>query len=136
MPSQRKQRVQHLLRNEISTIMLRKLKDPRVQMATISEVDVSPDLKSAKVWVSVYGDAERQGEVIDGLRSASGFIRAELMKVLDMRPIPFLSFELDTSLARAAHTLDVLDQVRHEQPHEQPESDAGAEPGDPTDPAQ
>ncbi len=128
MPSQRIHRVQNLLRAEISTILLRKLKDPRVHMATISEVDVSPDLKNAHVWVSVYGEKEYREEALEGLRSAAGFIRAELMKVLSLRPMPYINFDLDTSLERGAHTLDVLDQALHEH-----EDQPGGEPGSAAD---
>ncbi len=127
MASQRRARVQNLLRAEISTILLRRLKDPRVQMATITEVDVAPDLKSARVYMSVYGDREHQEEVMQGLGSAARFIRAELMKVLDLRPVPFLTFELDTSLARGSHTLELLDQIRHEHDEDQPGPDAGGD---------
>ncbi len=129
MPSQRMQRVRNLLRSEISTVMLRRLKDPRVSMATITDVDVAPDLKSARVYISVYGERPHQEEVMEGLRSAAGFIRAELMKALDLRPMPHLSFELDESLARGAHTLDLLDQVLHEERQPRPDT----EPDDPAD---
>jgi len=130
MPSQRIARVQNLLRAEISTVLLRKLKDPRVQMATISEIDVSPDLKSALVYMSIYAEREVQEKAMLGLRSAAGFIRSELMKVLDLRPMPFLTFELDESLARGSQTLDLLDRVLHEHDHAAPD----AAPGDPADP--
>jgi len=126
------QRVKNLLRSEISTIMLRKLKDPRVSMATITDVDVSPDLKNARVYLSVYGEREHQEEVIEGLKSAAGFIRAELMKALDLRPMPHFEFALDESLARAAHTLDLIDQVLHDEQQPPP----GAEPGDAADQGQ
>jgi ribosome-binding factor A len=129
MPSQRMQRVRNLLRAEISTVMLRRLKDPRVSMATITDIDVAPDLKSARVYVSVYGERPHQEEAIEGLKSAAGFIRAELMKTLDLRPMPHLEFELDESLARGAHTLDLLDQVLHEERQlpPGPESDDAAD---------
>jgi ribosome-binding factor A len=123
MPSQRVHRVQNLLRAEISTVLLRKLKDPRVHMVTVSEVDVAPDLKNAHVWVSVYGEREYREEALEGLRSAAGYIRKELMNVLNLRPMPFLTFDLDTSLERGAHTLDVLDEALHEhkdQPGDEP----------------
>jgi len=120
MPSQRVARVQNLLRVEISTIILRKLKDPRVRMATISEVNVAPDLKNARVYVSVYGERELRDETIRGLQSAAGYIRAELREALGLRPIPFLTFELDESLERGARTLDLLDQVLHEQHEDKP----------------
>jgi ribosome-binding factor A len=132
MPSQRVARVQNLLRAEISTVLLRKLKDPRVRMVTLTEVDVAPDLKSAQVYVSVYGERAAQEETLQGLRSAAGFIRRELMEVLDLRPMPFLTFTLDESLERGTRTLDLLDRVLHEQ-HED-ESHAGS--GDSPDPTQ
>ena len=66
-------------------------------MATISEIDVAPDLKSALVYMSIYAEREVQEKAMLGLRSAAGFIRSELMKVLDLRPMPFLTFELDES---------------------------------------
>ena len=128
MPSQRVQRVQNLLRAEISTILLRKLKDPRVQMATISEVNVAPDLKNARVYVSVYGESARREETVQGLRSAAGFIRAELMRALDLRPMPFLTFELDESLERGSRTLDLLDQVLHEHDEASPGTQSGQPP--------
>ncbi len=124
MPSQRVARVRNLLRAEISTILLRKLKDPRVRMATISEVNVAPDLKNARVYVSVYGERELRDETIRGLQSAAGYIRAELREALDLRPIPFLTFELDESLERGSRTLDLLDQVLHEQHEDQPRPEA------------
>jgi ribosome-binding factor A len=115
MASQRVQRVQNLLRAEISTVLQRKLKDPRVTMVTISYVEAAPDLHEARVFVSVYGDRETQEVALEGLRSAAGFIRAELMKVLHLRPMPHLDFRTDESLARGAHTLDLLEQLEHEQ---------------------
>jgi ribosome-binding factor A len=127
MPSQRIERVRRLLRSEISSVMQRKLKDPRVGMVTITDVDVSPDLKNARVYVSILG--EDKSETLAGLRSAAGFIRSELMKVLHLRPMPALEFAIDESLARAERTLDLLDQIRHEQENERPRHG----PGDPTD---
>ena len=127
MPSQRIERVRRLLRSEISSVMQRKLKDPRVGMVTITEVEVSPDLKNARVYVSILG--EDKSETLAGLRSAAGFIRSELMKVLHLRPMPALEFAIDESLARAERTLDLLDQIRHEQENERPRHG----PGDPTD---
>jgi ribosome-binding factor A len=128
MPSQRVARVQNLLRSEISTVLLRKLKDPRVQMATISEVSVSPDLKSARVYVSVYGEPEVQTHTLQGLRSAAGFVRSELMKVLDLRPMPFLTFDLDESLERGSYTLDLLDRITHEQHGDEAGCERGGQP--------
>jgi len=128
MASQRIERVQKLLRSEISSILLRKLKDPRVGMVTITEVNASPDLKTAQVFFSGLKEDESEAEALAGLKSAAGFIRSELMRVLHLRPMPVLEFDLDASLARGARTLDLLDQVLHEQEDDDPR----AGPSDPS----
>lgn len=128
MASQRIERVQKLLRAEISSVLQRKLKDPRVGMVTITEVDASPDLKTARVFFSVLKEDESEAEALAGLKSAAGFIRSELMRVLHLRPMPVLEFDLDASLARGARTLDLLDQVLHEQEDDDPR----AGPSDPS----
>ena len=125
MPSQRLQRVSNLLRAEISTILLRKIKDPRISLTTITEINVAPDLKNATIFVSVYGNSEQQEKVMQGLGSAANFIRSELMRVLDLRPIPQLQFKLDEALARGTHILDILDQVLDEEQESEPDRNPG-----------
>ena len=132
MPSQRVRRVQNLLRSEIATVIQRRLKDPRVAMVTITSVEASADLRQARVFVSVYGNRKKLDQAVDGLKSAAGYIRSELMKVLHLRPMPHLDFEADESFARGARTLDLLEKIRHERE----ESDPGAESGDSVDPQQ
>ena len=117
MPSQRIQRVQNLLRSEISTVMQRKLKDPRIGMVTITEVEADADLKNARVFVSVLGSAEQESATLEGLTSAAGFIRSELMKVLHLRPMPSLEFRMDDTVARGARTLELLEQIADERDH-------------------
>jgi len=132
MPSQRIERVQNLLREEISTLVLRRVKDPRVGRVTITMVQVAPDLRQARVFVSAHGAPEERTEALRGLDSAAGYIRQELMKVLHLRPMPSLEFHLDESLERGSHTLDILDQIADEHDHPQ----ARPEPGDRADPQQ
>lgn len=129
MPSMRVQRVQNLLRAEISTILQRKLKDPRVSMVTLTSLEVTPDLRAARVWVSVYAEPEKRQEALEGLQSAAGFIRVELMRSLHLRPMPALEFHLDESLAQASRIYDLLEQIGHE--HE--DRDPGAGPGSASD---
>jgi ribosome-binding factor A len=129
MPSRRIERVQKLLRSEISTVLLTKLKDPRVGMVTITEVDASPDLRHARVFVSLVKNDESVSEALAGLKSAASFIRSQLMRTLHLRPMPVLEFEVDRSLARGAHTLDLLDQIKDEREHGGPRAEAG----DPSD---
>jgi ribosome-binding factor A len=97
-------------------------------MATITDVRVTPDLKTARVFVSVYGGGDEETTTIEGLQSGAGFIRAELMKVLHLRPMPFLEFLADDSLARGARTLDLLDKIRDEREPDDPQSGAGGRP--------
>lgn len=117
MPSQRIQRVQNLLRSEISTVIQRKLKDPRIGMVTITEVEADADLKNARVFVSVLGSAEQEDASLEGLTSAAGFIRSELMKVLHLRPMPSLEFQMDDTVERGARTLELLEQIADERDH-------------------
>jgi len=124
MASQRIRRVQNLLRSEISNVVLLKLKDPRVGMVTITEVEADADLKHARVFVSVLGSREQRDEALAGLTSGAGFIRSELMKVLHLRPMPILDFQADDSLARGARTLDLLERIAHEQEDDDPRSGA------------
>jgi ribosome-binding factor A len=114
MASQRVRRVQKLLRAAISEIILRKLKDPRVGMVTVTRVDVSPDLHNASVFISLVKEEESEEEALAGLRSAAGFIRSELMHELHLRPVPVLEFDIDRALHEGARTLDLLDRIRHE----------------------
>jgi len=130
MPSQRILRVESLLRTEISDIIRRKLKDPRIGMVTLTRVEVDPDLRAARIFVSIFGSRRKREEGIAGLRSASGFIRGELMDVLHLRPMPRLEFKLDESLERGSRTLDLLDQIAHEQQ----ETCSRPEPGGEADP--
>jgi len=128
MPSQRIQRVESLLRSEIGNLIQRKIKDPRIGLVSVTRVDAAPDLHEARVFVSIYGDQAAHTNALAGLQSAAGFIRSELMKALHLRPIPALEFRSDDALERAAHTLDLLDQIRHEHEDTNPDPKAGDRP--------
>ena len=86
-----------LLQKEISELLLRKIKDPRLEMVTITGVKVSSDLKMARVYFSRYGNAEEIRQGLEGLQSASGFIKRELGLRLKLRHVPDLEFIHDTS---------------------------------------
>ena len=110
--SRRMGRVNGLLREELSQLILRELKDPRVaSFVTITEVDTSSDLDHARVYVSVMATPEEQVDVMKGLKSAEGFLRATLRNRVQMRKIPTLTFELDTTMERGADLLKLIDQV-------------------------
>lgn len=99
MPSYRPTRVGELLQAEIADLLLRQLKDPRLSMATISRVEVSPDLREARVYVSRVGSDSEQKETMEGFTRAAGFIRSRLGRRVKLRHTPELTFLLDTAIA-------------------------------------
>ena len=96
----RRARVAEQLREEISGLMMREMKDPRVRLASVSSVSVSPDLRSARVMISAVGEDAERHAVVAAMRHAEGFVRAQLGERLEnLRTIPHLNFELDESIA-------------------------------------
>ena len=121
MGTHRVERVAAQLREEISQIIIRDLKDPRVGMATITDVKLSPDLRNAVVKVSVVGDEEPRRAAIDGLKHAKGFIRRELgSRLSNLRFAPELHFELDQGVGYSVRVSQLLREVQ------QGESNAGS----------
>jgi len=105
-------RVNGLLRQELSQLILRELKDPRVaSFVTITEVETSPDLDHAQVFVSVMASQEEQIDVMRGLKSAEGFLKATLRSRVQLRKIPTLNFKLDNSMERGSDLLKFIDKV-------------------------
>ena len=112
--SRRSARIGDVLRQEISDVILRRLRDPRVQLATISAVDVSPDLRRATVRVSVLGEEPIREECLEALRHAAGYIRSQLARKLrNMRVLPDLVFELDRG-PEHSHNIDQLLEHLHD----------------------
>jgi ribosome-binding factor A len=113
MGSHRVERVAAQLRQEISEIMMRDLKDPRIGMATITEVKLSPDLRNAIVKVSVVGEADGRRAAIHGLEHAKGFIRRELgARLSNLRFAPDLHFQLDEGVAYSVRMSQLLREVQ------------------------
>jgi len=112
------ERVNSLIRQEISELLQRQVKDPRLgNFITVTAVATSPDMKHAKVFVSSMGGGEEKRETLSVLISASGFFRKELTKRLRIRRIPELSFQWDDSIERGDHLLQIIDQVTSEEDH-------------------
>ena len=101
MPSHRLEQVADLLRAELSDLLRREMQDPRLGFVTIIGVEVSPDLRSARVRVSCYGDETAQRESMRALRGAAGFLRREIGRRVRLRTIPELHFRLDHSMEEA-----------------------------------
>ena len=114
--SRRTQRVGELLQSELSQLLVRSVQDPRVRMASIAGVDVSPDLRRAVVRVSVLDESQRE-ESLEALRHASAFLRRRLAHNLrHMRVMPELVFELDRGAEHSQRISDLLEQLHdHDQ---------------------
>lgn len=101
------------VRRVLAQIISGGIKDPRISpMTSVLAVEVAPDLKTCKVWVSVYGDDRKKQETMAGLNSASGFIRGELARRVNLRNTPQLRFILDDSIAYGVEMSRRIDEVR------------------------
>ena len=109
--SSRSQRVADLVRSELSVLILTEAHDPELRKATITDVEMPPDLKSARVYFSCLGgDAERE-KVGEALRGAAGYLRREIGRRCQLRYAPELFFVSDRSLERGARVEELLHQV-------------------------
>ncbi|MBJ7610163.1 MAG: 30S ribosome-binding factor RbfA [Candidatus Dormibacteraeota bacterium] len=105
----RTERVAEQLRQEISRMMLIDMKDPRVRMASISQVSVAPDMRSARVMVSAVGEERERHAVVSALRHAEGYLRGQLGERLEnLKTAPKLRFELDESIAYSVRISSML----------------------------
>jgi len=109
--STRTERLSDLLRDEISRLLLREIKDPRVGFVTVTGVTVSPDLRHARVFVSVLGEEDARQASLLALRSAAGFIQRALFRNLGLRHSPAVSFELDESMEQGERIERVLRRI-------------------------
>jgi ribosome-binding factor A len=119
--SHRIERVSSLMRHEISDLLQRQVKDPRLsQFVAVNEVSISADMKYAKVFVSCMGSQEERQAMLSGLEAAANFLRNQLSKRLRLRHIPELSFEWDDSIERGDHLLQLMDKISTEHTPQEP----------------
>ena len=109
--SQRMQRVDELLRQEIGALLAKEVADPRIGFVTITEVETSPDLGHAKVWVSVIGGKADRDETVRALQQAMGFVRRQLGQRLRIRRIPELHVRFDDSAERGTRLLHLINEL-------------------------
>jgi ribosome-binding factor A len=108
MSHRRTAKVAQAIRQVVSTAILTELRDPRVKKVTVLNVEVPPDLRSAKVYVSVMGE-EREGYlVLRGLQSARGFLQSRIADEIDLRWTPILEFVLDSGVKKSIETSKML----------------------------
>lgn len=111
------EKLQELIKQEMSKMLLKELKDPRIGFVTVTDVEMTGDLREAKIYVSIMGGAEQVKSSLEGLNSALGFIRREIGQRVRLRFTPEISFALDTSLDYGDHIQKLLLQVEGEQKH-------------------
>lgn len=109
--SRRTDRVSDLLRAELADLLLREIHDPRVKLASVTEVEVTPDLSRAVVKISALGDDEQRQATLEGIRHAKGFLRKELAHRLRLRVTPELVFELDRGAEHSQRISDILESL-------------------------
>ena len=109
--SQRTKRIDELLRQEIGAIVTRDLADPRLGFATITNIETTPDLRHAKVWVSVIGQPAERTATIGALKRAMPFVRHELGTRLRLKRIPELHIQLDDTAERGTRVLQLLSEL-------------------------
>ena len=127
MSSRRVEKAAEAIREVVSMAILTELQDPRVRDVTVTYVEVSPDLRHAKVHVSVMGDEARQKLSLRGLQNAAGFLQAKIAKGIEIRYTPKLSFLLDQGVKRSIAVAQILQQVL---PPEKTVSDEPSEAAD------
>ena len=112
----RVERVAALIRKETSELLINGIRDERVHqgMVSITDVEVSGDLQHCKIFVSIFGDPEIRNQVMDGLQAASGYLRGELGRRLQMRRAPDVVFQLDRGLEKGTSVLGLLNRLDDE----------------------
>jgi ribosome-binding factor A len=110
------ERVAEEIRNEVSLMLAGELKDPRLSGAvTVTEVRLTPDLRTVRVYVQIEGADPERAAALEGLRSASGYIRHELVERLQLRRAPEILFQLDEAEEYGQHIDELLRKARHPQ---------------------
>ena len=105
-------RINGEVQKEISNILRNEVKDPRIHpMTSVVSVEVAPDLKSAKAYISVLGDEEAKSNTIKGLKSAAGVIRSKLARSINLRNTPEITFILDQSIEYGVNMAKLIDDV-------------------------
>lgn len=110
----RKERIGELIKEHISALLKKKVADPRIGFISITDVEVTPDLRTAKIFVSIYGSEREKNETMRGLASAKGYIQGEVGRALELRHTPFLTFVQDKSIERGSRVLAIMSKLEKE----------------------
>lgn len=103
-------RVNEVVREVLAAAIATDLKDPRIGFVTVTDVDTSPDLRAARVFVSVLGTEQEREDALEGLRSAHGYLQGRIASEVRMKRTPTLTFHYDESVERGARISEMLDE--------------------------
>ena len=112
--SHRQEKLGEQIAEDISDLIRTRVKDPRIGFVSVTRVEVSGDLRHAKVYVSVMGSSEERKETMQGLNKATGFLRHELASRLTLRYMPEIAFKLDNSIEEGSRVLELINKVSRE----------------------
>jgi ribosome-binding factor A len=113
MASVRVEKVRELIKQEVSKIIVNELKDPRVKLVTVTAVDITKDLRAAKIYISLYGADDEKAKSLAGLQKAAGFIRAQIGQRIKLRITPEIHFQVDKSLEYSEHIQKILAKINN-----------------------
>lgn len=111
----RVRKLQQFIKQEVSNMLMRGLKDPRIGFTTVTDVEVTGDLRQAVIYVSLFGSDKEKDDTLKALQNARGHIRSEIGKVLRLRHIPELTFAKDTSLDYSMHIESILKDIKKDE---------------------
>ncbi|MCX7779318.1 MAG: 30S ribosome-binding factor RbfA [Negativicutes bacterium] len=111
----RLEKIQEFIKQEVSKIILTELKDPRIGFVTVTQVEVTGDLRSAKIYVSLMGNDEQKAASWEGLQRAMGYIRTEIGKRIRLKFTPEISFHVDETLEYSARIQELLLKIKEEE---------------------
>ncbi|ADG82235.1 ribosome-binding factor A [Thermincola ferriacetica] len=112
MSGHRASRVAEAIKKEVTQMLGGEIKDPRIGFVTVTGVEVCPDLRHARIYISVYGSDEEKAQTLQALNKAKGFVRSELGKRIRLRYTPEVEFRFDESIERGARIMELLNRVQ------------------------
>lgn len=130
MTRKRIARVNEQMKRELIALLRFEVRDPRIAMVSVTDVETSPDLYHAKVYVAITGDSEERDQAMAGLRAAAGYLRGEIGRRMHIRRAPELHFTIDDTLAHAMHIERLLREARATAVTEPDEPDAAGDGDD------
>ena len=111
MSDVRVRKLQEFIKQEVSQMLMRGMKDPRIGFTTVTDVEVTGDLRQATIYVSLFGSDKEKKDTLEALKHARGHVRSELGKILNLRHVPEIDFDKDTSLDYSMHIESLINEI-------------------------